>query len=147
MRIVRLMHFSNEYVRLRYGADPKLAQLPYEQQKQRIFSDFYSFADSWEYWLRRAGIDATDVPLGIVPLDAAFEQEYGPAAASADLAAPIAALRRLAPDVLFLSSIEYWTPERIAKVRTAVPSIRAVLGMAGVDVYHLPVLRQVDVLL
>src|SRR5215470_15052599 len=113
MRIVRLMHFSNEYVRLRYGADPELNRLPYEQQKRRIFADFYSFADSWEYWLRRAGIDATDVPLGIAPLDAAFEREYGSVAGGADLAAPIAVLRRLAPDVLFLSSIEYWTAERI----------------------------------
>jgi spore maturation protein CgeB len=147
MRIVRLMHFSKEYVRLRYAADAKLDQLPYEEQKRRIFSDFYSFADSWEYWLRRAGIEATDVPLGIAPLDAAFEREYGSAAASADLAVPIAVLRRLAPNLLFLSSIEYWTAERVAKLRTAVPSIRAVLGMAGVDVYHLPVLRQVDVLL
>jgi hypothetical protein len=134
MRIVRLMHFSNEYVRRRYAADPRLAELPYEDQKRRIFSDFFGFADSWEYWLRRAGIEATDVPLGIAPLDAAFEREHGCSEAGTDLAAAIAVLRHYVPDVLFLSSIEYWTSKRVAILRAAVPSIRAVLGMAGVDI-------------
>jgi hypothetical protein len=139
------MHFSKDYLQVVYGTHPRFAGLPYEEQKRQIFADFFSFADSWEYWLRRAGIEATDVPIDIPQLDAAFARDH--ASSRDDVDATVAVLQQLAPDVLYLSSLERWTPERIAKLRSAVPSIRGVLGMAGVDVYHLPALRQVDAFL
>src|SRR5262249_44600922 len=147
MKIARLTHLPKGYLQNLYGADPKLAGLAYEEQKRRVFADFFSFADSWEYWLGRAGIEATDVPVGVAPLDSAFAREYDPNGSEAYLAPIVAVLRRLAPDVLYLSSLERWTPEEIAHLRAAVPSIHGVLGMAGVDVYHLPAVRHVDAFL
>jgi spore maturation protein CgeB len=145
MRIVRLVTYPRAYIRQLYERRPALADLDWAEQAHAVFSDFFSMADSWGYWLRRAGIDALDVLCGVPALDAAYRRQFPDAVGSTDPVGAVAAvLRALEPDLLFLSAVENWTPEEIAALRRGAPSVRAVLGMAGVDVYHWPAVRALD---
>lgn len=142
MRIVRLVSLPPAYLRQLYARRPALAELDWAAQMGELFADFFSFADSWQYWLRQAGVDATDILFGVPALDAAFQRDHG---GDADpIATAVAVLNRLEPDLLFLSAVESWTPDQIATLRAGAPSVRAVLGMAGVEVYHWPAVRALD---
>lgn len=145
MRIARLMSFSKDYVAYRYGADEQLASMPYEAQKAAFFSDFYVFSNSWEYWLREAGVEAFDVPFAVPALDDAYLREKGgQAPRDGSIGAAIEVLRDLKPDVVFLSSLERWDYESIARIREEVPSVRGILGMAGVNVQNPQALSLID---
>jgi hypothetical protein len=90
-------------------------------------------------------LDATDVLVGVPELDAAFAREHEGAPGPGDpIGTAGAVLRRMEPDLLFLSAVEFWTPEQILALKAQAPSVRAALGMAGVDVYHWPAVRVLD---
>jgi spore maturation protein CgeB len=144
MRIARVANFFPEYVNWLYGRRPGLADLPYEDQKAAVLDDFFFFGGSWEYWLGRAGEEAEVIPFGIPQLAAAFRREYGVRSDKGEMAATIEILKRIAPDVLWFGTIERWTAEKVREIRNQIPSIRAVIGMAGVDVFHNAVLGEVD---
>lgn len=147
MRGVRFMSFPRTYTRQFYSTNPQVADLAYEDQKSALFDDGFSFSNSWERSLRSvASFQMFDVPYGVPELDHAYAIEYGvPGLTGMAVAEDI--VRRLRPQVIFLSSLESWTPAQIDTLRAASSEVRAVVGMAGVDISHLPSLRSVDLLL
>ena len=146
MKLVRLMNFPAHYQAHYFAARPDVEGQSYDVLRRALFDDAFSFGDAWEGALRDEGLDAVDIPFGVPQLDRAFARDVG-LPAMGPLETAIAQLRKHQPEVLYLSSLESWTPEDIIALRQSVPSIRGVLGMAGIDISYSPSLREVDVFL
>ena len=145
MKVVRLMTFSGSYLAYASANGVGQGETSWLELWRGLAHDSFSFSDSWEDALRAEGVDAIDLPHGVPFIDRVYAAEMG-----IDGEAMTSTLHRLkiyAPDVLFLSSLEAWTTSQVDAIRVAVPTIRAVVGMAGVSIAHLPVLKRVDVLL
>lgn len=98
-----------------------------------LFGDFFGPVDSWQHWLRRIGVDATDLLYGTPTVDAAWAREHGRTVSTTgeDVAVAEVAARR--PDVIVLQGFEHRSLSFIARLREAAPNARLV-GMAGVDI-------------
>lgn len=141
------MSFPRVYTRGFFQSGAEVGTLPYEEQKAALFADGFSFSNSWERALRSVeSFELFDVPYDVPELDSAYASEFG-ASGWSGMEVAVDIIRRLRPQVVFLSSLESWTPAQIDQIRAASPEVAAIVGMAGVDISHLPSLRKVDVLL
>jgi spore maturation protein CgeB len=147
MRLLKIAKRPQRYWATVYAQNPGLDTSVETVQRAAFCSDFYGPVDSWEYWLRRTGVDAHDVFLGITPMDTAWWRENGSGAQPAAFDLVIERIRRLAPDVLVLEGLEGFSKTEVARLRTASPTIKVVAGLTGIELLHNPVIGTVDVIL
>lgn len=109
-----------------------------------IFCDFFGPVDSWQYWLRELGVDATDVLYGTPAVDAAWCVENGQEIAAGDDVA-IGIARSMEPDIIVIQGFERVLPTFVRALRDAVSNVR-IVGFAGVDIRTRPQLDEIDML-
>jgi hypothetical protein len=108
------------------------ADMDWQALTALLFGEFFGPVDSWQYWLRQSGIDATDILHGTPEVDAAWARAKGLADVSGDDIVIAEAIERQ-PDVIVLQGFESRAPAFIARLRDAVPRAK-LAGIAGVDI-------------
>jgi len=115
-----------------YLAEHATAGIDWQTLTTLLFGEFFGPVDSWQYWLRQLGLDATDILYGTPEVDAAWARANGrPSVSGEDIAVAEALARQ--PDVMVLQGFENRSLAFIARLRDAAPRARLV-GMAGVDI-------------
>ena len=145
MRFLKIARRPAAYSERFYAARPELAPLAYDEQFAAYCADFFGQVDSWSYYMKRAGIDATDIIGGVEPLDRAWWRKYRDAAPFPAAGIFEEQIRQHSPDVLFLEAIESFSPKEIESFRRVIGKTSIIAGMTGTDLRSNPALMAVDV--
>lgn len=143
MKIVRLTWRPASYVQPLYQSAPGAENLPYDQQKAWLFSDFWGTADGWAHALAQLGYDASDHIVNIPALSAAWYRSVDRAPSASGFAVDL--ISHLKPDVLVLEGVERFTLSQVKQLRSALSPGARIAGVSGFEIDEAGALQGLDV--
>jgi hypothetical protein len=153
MRLAKISTAYPAYLERFYLKHDGLAEKTSMEQQAALDYDAFGFADFWKSALEPLGYRVTEILANAMTLQKAWAAENGveiPSDASEstlllDLAA--VRIRRLKPEVLFLTNYAIFSKEWIRELRERCPSIRLVLGWCGAPFNDASVFEAYDLVL
>lgn len=136
------------YVEQFYARRPELGGLSFAEQESKLADDFFGWGFSFPKALSDLGHETTYIIANARPLQTRWASEnkrdYSESDWLMDLV--IARLQAFEPDTLYINDIFAFTPERVSRIRRAVPSVKKLICYVGVGIEGKEIVPECDML-
>ncbi|RQW83387.1 MAG: hypothetical protein EHM79_16290 [Geobacter sp.] len=145
MKITKISSAYTSYLEMFYRQNPKVAAMPYGEQKAALDRDAFGLADFWSMAMEPLGYRMQELTRNATPLQLAWARENGLAGLETDLRTiAVKQVRQFQPEILWYSDTD---EELLLQILDAVPSICLVFGSVGSAIPRTGVWKHLDLVL
>jgi spore maturation protein CgeB len=149
MKLARITTLYPSYITNFYRRNPEIASEPYTSQQAKLHYDAFGWADFWSHALKPFGIQVREIEMNVRQLQVNWAREKNIMFHAKKWMYEIteAQLKEFEPDILFINDLHGTTASLIKKIRTAIPSIKMIIGWYGAPISDTSAIKECDLLL
>jgi len=125
-KFLKVATFYNEYLQLFYRKNQHVKQMPYNQQYKTLMQDFFSWSDSYEYYLSQLGYQTHQIIANAFSLQEQWAKENNTNKKAKELV--LEQIKAIQPEILFIQDPSYFSKDFLHQIKKEVSSIKLVMA-------------------